>query len=159
MGFQSNDSFFTTNVTVLRSSDDIVANNLWVFNQMNLFSPPMPRFWGVLIIYLLIIFGLSIRGSIFRGILSKGMQKSYQMTLFSSPMPRFWGVLMRYLLIQGMEVWCWQSLLDQMASFWLHCTLWSPNIISLKISNQKLNLKIRWRFRFSPTLAKPFWVF
>ena len=33
MGFQSNESFFTTNATVLRSSDDIFANNSWVFNQ------------------------------------------------------------------------------------------------------------------------------
>ena len=33
VGFQSNDSFFTTNATVLRSSDDIFANNSWVFNQ------------------------------------------------------------------------------------------------------------------------------
>ena len=96
MGFQSNDSFFTTNVTVLRSSDDIVANNLWVFNQMNLFSPPMPRFWGVLMIYLLIIYGFSIKGSIFCRVLSRRMQKSYQMTLLSPPMPRFWGVLIIY---------------------------------------------------------------
>ena len=101
MGFQSNDSFFTTNVTVLRSSDDIVANNLWVFNQMNLFSPPMPRFWGVLMINLLIIHGFSTRGSIFRRVLSKRMQKTYQMTLSSPPIPRFWGVLMIYLLIIG----------------------------------------------------------
>ena len=33
VGFQSNDSFFTTNATVLRSFDYIFANNFWSFNQ------------------------------------------------------------------------------------------------------------------------------
>ena len=64
-----------------------------------LFPPPMPRFWGVLITYLMIICGFSIMVSIFRVILSRGMQNIYQMTLFPPPMPRFWGVLMTYLLI------------------------------------------------------------